>query len=132
MLFLSGQPLQKMPAYYAAKMLAEEWTQPNSGRHMMYSATTDDPKIAAYTVERPDRLLSILILNKDPARYVTVRVPMRGQVEARQYSPVQYEWHAALANGHPTRNNPPARIVVRDGLVRLPPYSITVVRGSLP
>src|SRR6266478_4490723 len=28
MLFLNGPPLQKMPAYYAAKMLAEEWTQP--------------------------------------------------------------------------------------------------------
>lgn len=132
MLFLSGQPLQKMPAYFAARMLAEEWTQPTGGRHVMYSATTDDPKIAAYAVERPDGLLSILILNKDPARQVTVRVPMQGQVEARQYSRAQYQWHAAQANGHPVKNNPPAKIVVREGLVRLPPYSITVARGSLP
>jgi hypothetical protein len=132
MLFLSGPPLQKMPAYYAAKMLAEEWTQPNGGRHVLYKATTDDPKIAVFAVERPDGLLSLLILNKDPARQVTVRVPMRGQVEARQYSRAQYEWHAAQANGHPVKNNPPAKIVVRDGIVRLAPYSITVARGSLP
>jgi F5/8 type C domain len=130
MLFLSGPKLQKMPTYYAAKMLAEEWAQPNGGKHVMYSASTDDPKIAAYAVERPDGLLSMLLLNKDPAREVTVHVPMRGQVEARQYSRAQYEWRAARANGHPTRNNPPAKIAVTGGLVRLPPYSITVVRGS--
>ena len=74
MLFLSQPALQKMPTYYAARMLAEEWTQP-SGRHVMYRASTDDPKIAAYAVERPDRLISVLLLNKDPARQVTVRVP---------------------------------------------------------
>jgi len=97
----------------------------------MFRASSDDPSIAPYALQRPDGLLSILLLNKDPARQVTVRVPMPGPVEARQYSPDQYAWRAAQSNGHPTRNNPPAKIPVRDGMVRLPPYSITVVRGSL-
>jgi hypothetical protein len=130
MLFLSGPKLQKMPTYFAAKMLVEEWAQSCGGRHVMFGATTDDPKIAVYALERPDGLLSVLLLNKDPMRGVTVRVPVRGKVEARQYSRAQYEWRAAGANGHPIRNNPPAKIVVTAGLVRLPPYSITVVHGS--
>jgi hypothetical protein len=130
MSFLSGPPLQKMPTYYAAKLLAEEWTQPSGGRHAMYPASTDDPKIAAYALERPDGLLSVLLLNKDPGRQVTVRVPMNGPAEVHQYSRAQFEWRAAGANGHPVRNNPPVKIVASDGVVRLPSYSITVVRGS--
>jgi hypothetical protein len=129
MLFLSGPPLQKMPTYYAAQLLTQEWTQP-SGRHTMYQASTDDPKIAAYAVERPDGLISVLLLNKDPARQVTVRLPVSGQAEVIQYSSAQYEWRAAEANGHPLRNNPPVKTVGSGGVVLLPPYSITVVRSS--
>ena len=97
----------------------------------MYRASIDDPKIAAYAVHRPDGLVSVLLINKSPARQVSVRVPMQGRAEVIQYSPSQYVWRAAGAKGHPIRNNPPARSVSH-GEVRLPPYSITVVRGSLP
>jgi len=132
MLFLSGSPLRKMAAYHGAKLLAEEWVQPAGGRHVMYAASTDVPGISAYATQRPDGLLSVLLLNKNPVRQVSVRVPMNGPTEGHQYSPAQYQWHAAAASGHPIRNNPPVRIVTNHGVVKLPPYSITVVRGSLP
>jgi hypothetical protein len=119
MLFLSGPRMQKMPTYYAARLLAEEWTQRDGGRHAIYRAWTDDPKIAVYALQRPDGLLSVLLLNKDPGRQVTVRVPMGEYVDGQQYSRVQYEWLAAGAKGHPKRNDPPVRIVVSDGIVRL-------------
>jgi hypothetical protein len=130
MLFLSGPRLQELPAYYAAKLLTEEWTQPAGGQHTLYAARTGDPKISAYAVERPDGLLSILLLNKYPARQVAVRVPLTGRADVYQYSPAQYEWRAAGANGHPVRNKPPVRTLANAREVRLPPYSITVVRGS--
>jgi F5/8 type C domain len=131
MLFLAGPSLQKMPTYYAAKLLTGEWTQPAGGKHVMYAASIDDPKVGAYAVRRPDGLLSILLLNKDPARVVAVRIPITGPIAVSQYSPAQYTWRAAGANGHPTRNNPPVKSTIEDGVVRLPPYSITIVRGSL-
>ncbi len=129
MLFLSGPSLQKMPAYYSAKLLAEEWTQPGGGKHVMYATSTDDPAISAYAVRRPDGLLSVLLLNKNPGLQVTVSVPMDGRAEAYQYSPAQYLWQAAGAKGHPIRNNPPVKSVIQNGVIRLPAYSITVVRG---
>ena len=132
MLFLSGPPLQKMPTYFGAKLLTQEWAKPEGGRHVMYAASTDDPQIGAYAVERPDRLLSILLLNKNPVKRLSVRVPLNGRAEVFQYSPAQYRWHAAGADGHPLRNNPPARNAIDHGVVKLPPYSITVVRGALP
>jgi hypothetical protein len=131
MLFLNGSPLRKMPTYFAARLLARQWTHPSGGRHTMYAAHTDDPKIGAFAVERPDGALAILILNKDPARAVTVRVPLSWRADVHQYSRAQYEWHAAGANGHPVRSNPPVTSVVRGGEVRLPPYSITAVVGYL-
>jgi hypothetical protein len=130
MLFLSGPPLQKLPSYYAATLLTQEWAQPSGGKHTMYAARTGDPRLAAYAVERPDGLLSILLLNKYPARQITVRVPFDGRADVYQYSPAQYEWRAAGANGHPIRNKPPVKSVSSAGEVSLPPYSITVVRGS--
>jgi hypothetical protein len=73
----------------------------------MYSAGTDDPRIGVYAVERPDGLFSVLLLNKSPAQQFSVQVPTSGHPEAFQYSSEQYTWHAARANGHPIRNNPP-------------------------
>jgi hypothetical protein len=130
MLFLNGPELREVPTYYAAKLMAEEWAQPSGGRHTMYAAATDTPKLAAFALERPDGQLSLLLINKDPKRGAIVRVPLAGMADLHQYSPAQYEWRAAGAKGHPRRNDPPVHSTVAGGEVHLPPYSITVVRGS--
>jgi hypothetical protein len=57
-----------------------------------------------------------------------------GAADAWQLSELQYRWHAAGGNGHPSLSLPPARIGVTSGAqgeqIRLPPYSLTVLRAD--
>jgi hypothetical protein len=129
MLFLAGRPLQKMPTYYGAQLLTQQFLQPASGNHTMYAASADDPHIGTYAVKRPDGLVSVLILNKDPLKTTTVELPLAGLIDVFQYSRAEYQWHAAGEAGHPIRNKAPSHLRTERKLVQLPPYSITVVRG---
>ncbi len=131
MLLLSGPPLQNMPTYYGAQLLTQEFMQPSGGTHTIYAASADHATITAYAVGRPDGQLSLMILNKDPLKAFIVRLPLTGTLDTYQYSRAQYQWHAAGADGHPVINKPPTHTRAAAGLVNLPPYSITVVRGRL-
>ncbi len=97
--------------------------------------------MTAYAVHRPDGQWAVLLLNKDPKQAQTLRVRFKdgnrvtfftGPAAVSQYSSAQYRWHPKGKNGYPSRDLPPAHFV-RDGNapLRLPPYSLTVVRGRL-
>jgi len=86
-----------------------------------------------------------MLINKDPATEIQVRLLFRDNAagkernfrdtaELYQFSSAQYEWHEDGEHGHPRRTNPPVRSLWRtnDGCcLRLPPYSVSVVRGRL-
>ncbi|MDQ6887825.1 MAG: discoidin domain-containing protein [Gemmatimonadota bacterium] len=147
----SGGGLQRLPAFYAARLLAREWAQPGGGAHRVYDATSDivneigQPLVTAYAVARPDSLWSVLLINKDPVRGWAVRIrfqdasgrplpALHGRADLFQYSGTQYAWEAAGERGHPTRSLPPDHRVLRDGgeEIALPPYSLSVVRRRGP
>jgi hypothetical protein len=138
----------RLPTYYAARLLVAEWAQPNSNQpHAVYRAASDvknargQALVTAYAVHRPDGEWAVLLLNKDPKQAHTLRVQFNGKGRVAffngpsavsQYSPAQYRWHPNGENGHPSLDLPPVHFV-RDGKapLRLPPYSLTVVRGRL-
>ena len=166
MLFLAdddGDIAYRLPTFYGAQLMTTQWAQPRgsaqpirgmqpgNGLHQMYLTTCAAPAkssgihpndLCAYTVHRPDGRWACLLLNKNPARTVTVSVgfaggaahpgaTLGGLIDLYQYSGRQYIWHAAGANGHPLRDLPPEHLTFANPppTYTLPPNSLTVVRG---
>ncbi len=145
-----GQANLPMPAYYFARLLTGEWGQAASGPNALYRATSSirdargRPLVTAYALARPDRVWSVLLVNRDPNRAHDVRIVFRGRrgyaafggrggVAVSLYSPDQYRWLDAGAASHPDRDLPPDHFALADGeRVTLPAWSLAVLRGSGP
>ena len=152
MLFLLGSDgaiRYRMPSYYGARLLTQEWALPGEGLHDLYFAKVDEPAspdeslVTAYAVLRPDGLWAMMVINKDSINAHTVKVRFHnvtsdsesgfeGTVDLYQYSRKQYELSADKQEPHPIRDQPPEHRTLRgstDLQVQLPSYSITVLRG---
>ena len=135
-------------AYYGSVLLARVWATPNDSPLQVFPAASDirdsagAPLVTAYALRRPDGRWSFMLINKDPQRSwdVDLRI-LDGQsgdlsrprplADLYQYSRAQYVWKDEGDEGHPVRDLPPAHSRLRTGegrLLRLPPYSISVVR----
>ncbi len=149
-LLLSGkgrQPLRPLPTYYAARLLTQQWAQPTSRLpHRLYRAWSTVrnrlglPLVTAYAVHRPDGLWAVLLLNKDPKQSHRVTVKFQtgsrmakfsGPADLYQYSSAQYVWHPNGAHGYPAPDNPPAHCTTSGQAILLPPFSLSVLRGSV-
>jgi hypothetical protein len=108
---------------------------------MLATSATGGAPVAAYALRRPDRRLSLLLLNKDPRSRHAVKVelsagrrprPLSGPLTIEQLSSAQYLWQAAGEQGHPRRDRPPARrlLTTAPAELELPPLSITVLRTA--
>jgi hypothetical protein len=146
--------LNRLSGYYAAHLTTKEWMQPTNETHDIFSVTINEtkngahgvtrPTVTAYAVRRPDKQWALLVINKHPKRASRLDVqfkipgaqkPVRfvGQVEVVQFSRQQYAWRDDGPNGHPIRSLPPAHFTREaSSLYELPPYSVTVLRGTLP
>ena len=155
MLFLLGADGTiscRMPTYYGARLLTQEWAEPGDGLHELYLATVDEPAlhdeslITAYAVLRPDRLWALMVLNKDSSNAHTVEVrfhnedsgsesEFEGTIDLYQYSRKQYELSADQQEPYPIKDQPPEHRTLRGStalVMQLPAYSITVIRGTGP
>ena len=132
----------RLPAYWGARMVNEEWALARGGEHMTHETTVarSGGLVTAYSIHRPDGTWAVLVLNKSDSRPERVHFvfhgsgkerSFNGEVAVTQYSPAQYAWHAAGEEGHPTRALPPLRRTISDPSsgIELPPLSITVVSG---
>jgi hypothetical protein len=136
----SGRAGARLATYHAARMLTEQWAQPVDRPHELHPASSDTPLVTAFAVHRPDGEWALLLINKDPenVRDVTMRFqdaasnrtrPWSGPAELYQFSRAQYVWRADGENGRPVRSEPPEHRRMEGSSVRLPPYSLSVVRG---
>jgi hypothetical protein len=153
MLFLlgaDGSISYRMPTYYGARLLTQEWAQPGDGLHELYLATVDEPAmqdknlVTAYPVFRPDRLWALMVINKDSSNAHTVQVrfydqssgsesEFEGAIDLYQYSRKQYELSEDKQEPYPTKDQPPEHQTLGASMalvVQLPAYSITVMRGT--
>jgi hypothetical protein len=146
----NGQARWRMPIFYAARLVTQEWAEPVNQAHELYIAHSDirDLKgreiVTAYALRRPDQSWAIMLINKDPMRVhravlefrdVTGLDPPSDQerLEILQYSSAQYEWIAAGRQGHPRRSEAPRHFrLIGTNEISLPPFSVTVVRGFEP
>ena len=146
----ASQAHRPLPTYYAARLLTGQWAQAGTnGLYRVYRAASDVrsrlglPLVTAYAVARPDGQWSVLLINKDPKKAHPVRVRFQaggvlrsliGPVDLYQYSSAQYAWHPNKAHGYPDLDTPPTHSRIAPGVVILPPFSLSIVRGrqSLP
>jgi hypothetical protein len=140
----SGAVRWPMPAYWGARLEVGPWAQPGHGLNSLYRAAwTPDVKdagaavaVTAYALKRPDGRWSVMLLNRDAHRSVSLRLalasghPLKGPLEGWRYSPADYAWDEAKAR--PSRDKPPEsfRAAAGEPLI-LPPLSLTVVRAGL-
>lgn len=145
-----GRAPWRLPAYYEARMLVDEWAQPDKAAHRLFHASVlpgdhAPDSVTAYAVHRPDGRWALMILNKNKGGLTLGRIRFdgaegrwrdwHGPLEVVQYSPRQYAWRDGGPDGRPVRSRPPVRFQARDGLragISLPPLSLTVVRGAGP
>ena len=142
------ESLNRLSGYYSAQMITREWMQPSSGSHEVFpvhiqGSDAETLPLTAYAVLRPDRRWALLTINKDPRRFARLSVRFKvsekepakaftGRVEIVQFSRKEYQWHEEGRNGHPVRSGPPAKSLSRASeYYTLPPYSLTVLRGSV-
>ena len=120
-------------AYWAARLVAEEWAQSSGGTHKIYGIDSDTPLLQAFAVERPDGQMAVMLIHKNPRHPATVQIPQfTGSVDIFEYSREQYQWRSTGSSGHPVRDLPPRhRVVNAADTLELPPYSLTIVRGRL-
>lgn len=82
-----------------------------------------------------------MLINRDPERARVVQLKFRnemdgvdsgfaGKVDLYQYSPKQYQLNSDQHSPLPILDLPPEHKTQDGGIVELPPYSITIVRGT--
>lgn len=141
--------LARTATYHGATMLGRRWIGDPSKSHMVYPAEVelDAPDgclpVSAYAIHRPDGRWAVLLVNKDPMRERTVKLrfagPEKGTItllkapcDLYQFSKAQYRWRADGPKGRPVFSHPPTHIKRHSkapASFRLPPLSLTVVRG---
>ncbi len=136
--------VNRLAAYYSARILARDWMQPSTGMHQLYAVKVEpeNRSVSVYALHRPDGHWSLLAINKDPHLAVRLHPEVHfaandsygfsGQVDTVRFSREQYFWCDDGPKGHPGRSNPPMRRTSAAASdYELPPYSLSVLRGHV-
>lgn len=138
-----GKVSYRTATYYGAVMMKKYWAHPSDQTLKVYPVSSniknkkDEELVSAYALLCPDSTWSVMIVNKDPkqSHKITIDVEKGNQsaslhlpLSCYQYSGKQYQWHVNGANSRPSKSLPPEEKIIQQGLITLPPYSLTVVR----
>jgi len=152
MLFFSDDSAhirERTATYWGARLLTQEWTGAADKWHELYPAVSTarnrsgETVVTAYALLRPDGIWSLLLVNKDPDHPYDVQMRLRnsqngsvsrfsGPIDLFQFSRAQYQLNSDPNNPYPIKAGPPAhvRIGSGNGKIVLPPFSLSVVRGT--
>jgi hypothetical protein len=145
---------QPTSQYFASQLITQEWAQPGSGEHLVYSSASDivdgagHVLVTAYTLQRPDGDWSVMLVNKDQDNAHSVHISFEGDppnekkhfsgsVSFVTFGTEQYRWHSDSGNpigGVADPDGPPARSTMTaagDSAFQLPKASVTVIRGKI-
>jgi hypothetical protein len=140
-----GKVSYRTATYYGAVMMKKYWTQPSGQTLKVFPVSSNiknekgEELISAYALLCPDSTWSVMIVNKDPKRSFNVNIdvekqnqlaPLHFPVTSYQYSDKQYQWLIDGENSHPLKSLPPEKKTMQQGLIELPPFSLTVIRES--
>ena len=141
--------INRLATYYSARLLAEEWMQSTGGRSDIFAVRVEPAnalhqrELTAYAIRRPDNQWAVLLINKNPKRSARVEIKFEvpeargwvtftGKIDRFLFSHRQYQWHDDGKDGRPSRSLPPAHFSEKSvPWYKLPPYSISLLRGSI-
>lgn len=131
-----GSPVP-VATFHALRLVTSEWMDPSGGKHSVLPVRLFGTRrgqtglLGVFAVRRPDGVISLLVINKDPQNPVTMSLKGLGRTSSAltSYSSREYLWKPDGANGHLARNMPPfARRIIPDKPVMIPAWSIAVVK----
>lgn len=133
----NGQATVPLPSYWTARLLTRIWTVPGHRLHRMVTAKiggdSEEADLVAYAVQRPDRRLAVLLINRSAThdhRIVFARAgqDFQGGMDIYRFGPAQYAWHDDGPDSRPTTSLPPARSRQRaTDAIAMPPDSLAVL-----
>lgn len=145
-----GRSRWAMPAFYAERMMTQDWAFPGDKPLKLYPARSQivDSKgrqmVVAYPLQIGGATWAVMLINRDEQHAHRVSVTF-GHGDAHdqvfgtgvslqvvQYSSADYVWRVDGEAGHPIKDNPPERYTTKgEDSFLLPAMSLTVVRGAL-
>lgn len=134
-----GNSAVPVATFRALHLMTQEWMDPGGGVHSVYRVQSDLPRqdqklLSAFLIKRPDKSLSLLVINKDPNHSLRLSLKGSGSLSwpclLMSYSEKEYAWHPNGAKGHPVRNDFPSTHAVQGNHpVTIQPWSISVLRS---
>jgi hypothetical protein len=142
---------QDTAQFFSAQMLTQEWVDPVDQVHFVYPASTDikDSRghvlVTAYSVRRPDKQWSLLLVNKDQLNSHSVVVEFhdsskhsnhyfQGTVRQVSFGADNYVWNANGQNGYANPDGPAVSSDQGGGKgveYVLPKASVTVLKAMV-
>lgn len=125
--------LQRLPQYFAARLINTQWVEPGNGVQKVYPAASDvedgagHSLVTAYALDRPDGQWAVMIVNSDQWNAHKVRIAFTshgkpaqafsGPVQLSIFGRAQYAWHPVELQtmAHYERINPAAETVYPHG-----------------
>ena len=143
--------MQDTAQFFSAQILNQEWVDPVDQSHFVYPASTDIKDshghvlVTAYSLRRPDKQWSLLLVNKDQSSPHSVVVEFhdssrpsnryfQGSVKQVSFGADNYVWHAKGQNGYANPDGPAVTSEETGGKgveYTLPKASVTVLRGTV-
>lgn len=136
--------------YFASRLINLEWVKPGDEIHRTYRASStlldslQRELLAAWVVERPDHLWSLMVVNRDSLRAHSASVKFEqdnkmpryfsGPVTMITFGSEQYKWHSDGSKSHAEPDGPEVHSIVTggaDAVFTFPPGSITILRGEV-
>ncbi len=129
--------------YWAMKMMTNDWAIPgDTNAHQLITANSSTASLAAYADYRPDSIISLVVVNKDPSNFYNTWVtgiPYTPNATADEWTfdSTNYQWVITGSTPyHATPNTAPTTLTLSGVASSFPvtfgPYSITVLQINHP
>ncbi len=128
---------QERATYWATQMVAAKWAiAGDSSLHQLVAADSSQGLLMVYADSRPDHLLSLLVINKDPANSYKTNLTFQGFspgaiASGWTFDSSHYAWDTSVPPFHANPDKPPSPVsfkdVSRSFTVTFKPYSLTVL-----
>jgi hypothetical protein len=132
----NSSPYQQHATYWAMQMMATDWAiQGDSSTHELVSTSSSAATIASYADSRPDGVVSLMLINRDPTNSYATTITINGFVPNTTaneftFNTTNYAWQTTTVNYDANPDTAPTTALLSGVTgsfpVTLSPYSINV------
>jgi alpha-L-arabinofuranosidase len=129
---------QERATYWTMKMMTNYWACPGDDKdHKMVESISDNDMLAVYANLRPDNILALLVVNKDPEKTYKAVININGFIPSNnakiwKFDSENYKWKTDEQPYHADPSSPPSESSIGNAggkfSYEFKPYSITVLQ----